>query len=104
MVTNAGDPTYGADTLVRQALIESNNLLTKNAVAIGQNGMWDFSLISDYRALGAYYCFRVAKSDGTPLGTYTSIASVLLPPLNSQQMRHGSWFSSGDKGRQPFYW
>ncbi len=88
LTANANDPTHGGDTIVNQTYEELNNFT--NSVAVinsGQDGKWDFSLIDNGATQGASYCFRVVKSDGSLLDTYSVIPEISIPvaqPLLTQ--------------------
>jgi hypothetical protein len=77
LTANANDPTHGADTIVNQTYEELNNF-TNSVAAIpsGQDGKWDFSLKDNGASANTAYCFRVVKSDGSLLDTYTVIPQI----------------------------
>jgi hypothetical protein len=77
LTANASDPTHGADTIVNQTYEELNNF-TNSVAAIpsGQDGKWDFSLKDNGASANTAYCFRVVKSDGSLLDTYTVIPQI----------------------------
>ena len=77
LTANANDPTHGADTIVNQTYEELNNF-TNSVAAIpsAQDGKWDFSLKDNGATASTAYCFRVVKSDGTVLDTYTQIPQI----------------------------
>jgi uncharacterized repeat protein (TIGR01451 family) len=88
---NSNDPTHGADTIVNQTYEEANNFTnSQGAVNVGQDGKWDFSLI-DYDAFSAStYCFRVVKSDGTVLDTYSVYPQITTATKLCQNQLIGS--------------
>ena len=78
LTANVNDPTYSTDTIVNQQYVESNNFTNSSgAVSIGQDSQWDFSLYSKGIASSAAYCFRIVKSDGSLLGSYSVIPEVI---------------------------
>ena len=48
------------------------------AVAAGQDGEWDFALYAPVATAGVTYYFRLVKSDGTALNTYTRYPQLLV--------------------------
>jgi hypothetical protein len=77
LTANASDPTHSGHSIVNQDYEEANNFTnTVAAVPSGQDGKWDFSLIDNGAPGGTAYCFRVVKSDGTVLDTYTQIPQI----------------------------
>jgi hypothetical protein len=74
---NANDPTDGGRTIVNQSYQELNNFANSQASILnGQDGKWDFSLYDNGAPSNTAYCFRVVKSDGTVLNTYTTIPQI----------------------------
>lgn len=77
LTANANDPTDWGRTIVNQDYEELNNFTnTEAAIASGQDGKWDFSLKDNGALSNTDYCFRIVKSDGTQLKTYTVIPQV----------------------------
>ncbi len=80
ITSNANDPTHGGDAIVNQTYEEANNFSnsasTGGVINNGQDGKWDFSLKDNGATAGTAYCFRVVKSDGTVLDTYTVIPEI----------------------------
>jgi 6-phosphogluconolactonase (cycloisomerase 2 family) len=99
--SSVDDPS-NARTSVLQSYVEQNTFSVSNLTPSGQTAMWDFA-IEDTSSLGGSYCFRVVKSDGTPLNTYSFIPELGSPPRTPQFMRHGRWFDTAGQSR-PFYW
>ena len=67
---NAGDPSH-EHTTRNQTYEEENNFTNSQlAIAAGEDGMWDFSLIDNGAPAGTTYCFRAVKSDGSVLSAY----------------------------------
>lgn len=72
LTANGSDPTHSGHTVVNQTYRESNNFT--NAIASinsGEDGKWDFSLIDNGASASTTFCFRIVKSDGTELDTYS---------------------------------
>lgn len=84
LTNNANDPTHSGHTLRNQTYEELNNF-TNSALAInaGEDGKWDFSLKDNGAPAGTTYCFRVVRSTGTVLETYTVIPEITTatPPV-----------------------
>jgi hypothetical protein len=77
LTANANDPTDGGRTIVNQDYEELNNFTnTEAAIASGQDGKWDFSLKDNGALSNTDYCFRMVKSDGSTLNTYTVIPQI----------------------------
>lgn len=72
LTANANDPTHD----VNQTYVETNNFTSNNALTTGQSGMWDLSLYDNGAPAGTAYCFRIVKSSGTSLNTYTNYAQI----------------------------
>lgn len=74
-----GDPDHSGHTRSYQDYEESNNFTNSvSAINAGEDGVWDFSL-ENYSSVGSKrYCFRVVKSDGTPIDTYTNYPEVII--------------------------
>jgi hypothetical protein len=77
LTANANDPIDGARTIVNQSYQELNDF-TNDEAAInnGQDGKWDFALVDNGANADTTFCFRVVKSDGTPLDTYTEYPEI----------------------------
>jgi hypothetical protein len=77
LTANSNDPTHGTDTIVNQTYEELNNFTNSQAaIPSGQDGKWDFSLKDNGASASTAYCFRVVKSDGSLLDTYTVIPQI----------------------------
>jgi len=77
LTANANDPTHGADATSTQTYEELNNFTnTVAAIPAGQDGEWDFSLFDNGAAASTAYCFRVVKSDGAVINTYSVIPEI----------------------------
>jgi hypothetical protein len=77
LTANSNDPTHGTHTIVNQTYEELNNFTNSQAaIPSGQDGKWDFSLKDNGAPANTAYCFRVVKSDGSLLDTYTVIPQI----------------------------
>lgn len=98
LTTNANDPTHGSDTIRAQTYQEANNFTNaQTAVSIGEDGLWDFSLV-DYSAPGSTsYCFRAVKSTGTTLNSYSAIPEITtaVPPPSMILLYDGAVIPTG---------
>ena len=70
---------------------ENNSALNPNQATAGQSAEWDW-LVQNYGALhDTTYCFRMAKSDGTALNTYTQ-----YPKIQTEATVFDSSFEQGN--------
>ena len=77
LTANANDPTHSGHTIVNQDYEELNNFTnTVSAIPAGQDGKWDFSLVDNGAPANTTYCFRIRKSDGSALNTYSVIPQI----------------------------
>ena len=82
LTANASDPTHGADIIVNQSYEELNTFTNaQGAISSGQDGKWDFALKDNGALASATFCFRVVKSDGTALNSYTVYPEIVTAPL-----------------------
>ncbi|MFZ5365172.1 MAG: peptidoglycan-binding protein [Patescibacteria group bacterium] len=85
LIANANDPSHGADAVINQTYEELNNFTNSQApVAVGQDGLWDFSLKDNTAPDDKTYCFRVVKSDGSLLNAYSVYPEIMTaegPPV-----------------------
>jgi hypothetical protein len=71
------DPTDGSFTVLPQTYNEANNFTNSvSAIPIGQDGLWDFSLVDFSSTAGTVYCFRVVDSAGAVIGSYSQIPQI----------------------------
>ena len=76
LTSNVNDPSAG-HTIVYQDYEEANNFTnTVATIPSGQDGEWDFSLIDNGATASTAYCFRVVKSDGSQLDTYSVVPQI----------------------------
>jgi hypothetical protein len=86
LTDNANDPVHSGHTNRNQTYEEANNFTNSQAaIAAGEDGMWDFSLIDSAAPAGTSYCFRAVKTDGSPLNSY-----AVYPQIRT--------FSTGETG------
>lgn len=76
ITNNAADPTDGANTVISQTYIESNNFTNPTIINAGQDGKWDFSLKDNGAPASTTYCLRAVLSTGTLLDTYSVYPEV----------------------------
>ncbi len=72
LTANANDPSSTAT----QTYEEANNFTASSQVAAGGSGLWDFALKDNGAPASTTYCFRIVKSDGTALESYTQYPEV----------------------------
>ncbi|MFA7309014.1 MAG: hypothetical protein WC045_02990 [Patescibacteria group bacterium] len=79
-VSNPQDPTTG-NTINYQTYEEANNFTnSQSTIPVNQDGLWDFSLYDKTATVNTSYCFRVVKSDGVLLDTYTQVPEIITAP------------------------
>lgn len=93
---SSNDPTHGADTVIQMTYEEANNFSFRTRVDGGQDALWDFSLVDRTRAAGVSYCFRLVRSGGSTLDTYSVVPTLSKPSL-ANVTRGGLFFSGGSK-------
>ena len=87
LTTNGSDPTHSGHTVVAQTYEESNTFANTTAqIPSGQDGLWDFSLVDNSASNSTPYCFRVVKSDGSLLDTYSVVPELTTAPSGSITM------------------
>lgn len=69
-----------------------------SSVSVGQDIEYDFHIEHNGAADATTYSFKVVKSDGTELGTYTNCPTLTTRPTTSNLMRHGAFFASESEG------
>lgn len=80
---DANDPIYSGHTKRMQTYEEQNNSATVTATAAGEAAVWDFSLVDNSAVAGTTYCFRLLRSDDTPLNTYTVVPQITTAVTNT---------------------
>lgn len=96
--------TLLAGTTALESYQEKNPTIYNPTLAnVGSQAEWDFALNPSGVCGGTYY-FRMVKSDGTALTTYTNYPSLTIDlPAHvptDKALRHGAWFNNGVK--QPY--
>lgn len=95
LASNANDPVHSGHTVVRQSYEEVGDVPTASAVSAGQDGQWDFALKDNGAASSATYCFRLTKSDGAVLNTYSIYPELTVTPPELTQANY-RWFNNAD--------
>lgn len=93
--SNANDPTFGGDSIVRQTYEEANDFTNTSDVDPGEVGLWDFALVDNGAPFNTTYCFRATLSDGTPLDSYSVIPE--LTTFSGNFAPTGSFNSASEK-------
>ncbi len=77
LTSNANDPTHSSDTIVDQSYVEANNFTNnQSTIAIGEDGLWDFSLVDFSSSASTSYCFRVVRATDDLLESYSVIPEI----------------------------
>jgi hypothetical protein len=76
LVSTSSDPTHSGHTIVNQTYNESNPIYTTSTIINSKDGLWDFSLKNYSGRRGVTYCFRLVKSDGAVLDSYSAIPTI----------------------------
>ncbi|MBN2101122.1 hypothetical protein JW710_04520, partial [Candidatus Dojkabacteria bacterium] len=72
LTSNVNDPVHSGHTTVGQTYEEVNNFTnSQTKIRTNQDGMWDFSIEDNSAPGNSTYCFRIVKSDGTLLDSYS---------------------------------
>ncbi len=82
VTTNANDPAHGSDTKISERYHESYQASTLSAVAVGQDGLWDFSLVGTAGPPNTTYCFRMV-TESTAFTTYTTYPEITTSSAGS---------------------
>jgi hypothetical protein len=81
LIPNVNDPTHGSDPIVTQTYEEANTLTNSvGAIAVGEDGMWDFALFDNSAPSSTAFCFRLVHSDGALFNTYSFIPEIITAP------------------------
>ncbi|MDC1205571.1 LamG domain-containing protein, partial [Candidatus Pacebacteria bacterium] len=92
------------DSTLRESYEEENPTVSNfNQIDVGDYAEWDFVVENNSAAAGTEYCFRMVKSDGATIDTYTQYPQlvtngppgipVLLAPFDNEQLAStSSWF------------
>lgn len=93
LTANASDPTDGGATIVNQSYQEENNFTNSEAaINNGEDGKWDFALYDNGADPDTTFCFRVVKSNGDLLDSY----SVYYPEITTAPVSQSLTFSISD--------
>jgi hypothetical protein len=102
--SSGSDPTNASRPTVYQTYRETDPFTNSiAAIPSGSDGLWDFSLTPGSAAAGKIYCFRVVKSDGSLLDSYSQIPEISVGsgggsgPTLDQQLRGGAGVVNGTK-------
>ncbi len=77
LTSNGNDPTHTGHNVNNQTYEEANDFTNSRFnVPTGDDSQWDFSLKDNGAPPGTTYCFRVVKSNGTQITTYTVIPEI----------------------------
>jgi hypothetical protein len=76
---SADDPAHGAHVIVDQTYEELSPVPVSAAIQRNQDGLWDFALKENGVTPGEIYCFRLVKTDGSPLESYDKFPEAILP-------------------------
>lgn len=108
VLADANDPTHSSDTKIMQEYTEASTYFSPNGItnpkviAIGQDGLWDFSLKENGAPAAMPYCLRMVYYGGTPLASYSVIPEITTSvPLDSL-LRGGQSVQQGT--RNQFLW
>lgn len=82
-ISNAADPVHSGHAILTQSYEESNSFGFRKGVQVGEDGLWDFSLVTSGAVIGEYYCFRAVKNDGATLATYERIPEIYIGTINN---------------------
>lgn len=78
LTTNANDPVHSGHTTRAQTYEEANNFTnTVSAIAAGEDGMWDASLVDFSATASTSYCFRVVRATDVQLEAYSVIPEII---------------------------
>lgn len=87
LTTNANDPTHSTHTIEEQTYEEANNFTNStSAIQIGEDGLWDFSLIDFSATASTNYCLRVVRSNGDQLQTYSVLPEIITDDGNGHML------------------
>lgn len=99
LTTNANDPAHGSDTTVPQTYEEANNLTNSiSAIPVGQDGLWDTSLVDYSAPASTSYCFRIVRATGVVLNSYSVIPEIITDDGQGHMLLY--W----DGGTTPIGW
>jgi hypothetical protein len=103
--STGSDPSNGGRTAVYQSYRETDPFTDDvAAIPLGQDGIWDFALTTTSAVAGKTYCFRVVKSNGAVLDSYSQYPEITFsggggggPTPTAQKLRGGRSIQNGVK-------
>lgn len=93
-VTDGGTLTsnlLGASDVSETYEEANNSAVMPNAINVGQDGEWDWVIQNNGANPGTTYCFRMVKSDGTALTTYSTYPTLAARRFNPRT-RNWRWY------------
>lgn len=87
-VSSVNDPTRSGITAIGQRYEELNNFSVANAIAAGEDGLWDFALMLGNVPANTTYCIKATYATGGDLnGGYgaSALATITTPALSLSQ-------------------
>jgi hypothetical protein len=85
LTQNIDDPDIGND-VVPQNYEEGNDFTNNSTIPIGDDGLWDFSLVDNSAVASTNYCFRAVYSDGSLLENYSIIPEIVTDDGNGHML------------------
>jgi hypothetical protein len=85
LTPNVDDPDIG-NNVVAQNYEEENNFTNNSPVSIGDDGLWDFSLVDVSAPASTNFCFRVVYADGSPLENYNTVPEIITDDGNGHML------------------
>ena len=77
LTTSVNDPTHGTDVIIPQSYSESASFSTLANVPVGQDGLWDVSLVGNGALANTAYCFRMVTNSDALLTTYSVYPEIV---------------------------
>ena len=81
--STGNDPTESGQTVQTQTYSEADGFYNTSSFGGTVDGMWDLSLKDNGAPASTTYCLRTAKSDGTPLDTYSQYPMITTASNNN---------------------
>ncbi len=99
---SANDPLHSSHTNVPQTYEEGSTFTNINDVDMAKDGLWDFSLAYyGPPSLRKTYCFRIVKSSGSTLNTYSAMPQLTSAYAPQQYMGSSPWWADGEEQALP---
>ncbi len=77
LTINSNDPEHGTHATISQSYEEANNFTNNiSSLASNSDALWDFALVDSSAPPVTFYCFRIVKSSGATLDTYSVIPEI----------------------------